>query len=446
MRCKMQFYTVVKRLRGGKFVSSVNQRLGRFYSLSENNVFDKQKRLLSKTLKYTSKHVPYYNQLLSDKKDLNIFDFPIVSKKLISENYRDFLSERINRYVCTEGYTGGSTGEPFHIILNGGYEYHFGLRKWRTYGYCKNDTILAMDGSKLPNDLIENNIFWNAKNKDAIPFGNYLLSSLYLTDENAECYCRFLFDLKPKFIRGYPSFIYSVACYAKEKNINLNGFCKGIELTSENAYKYQIEFIKSIYGCPVYLQYGHAEACVFGFSVDDTYVYRIEPLYGYVEVVDENGNHVKEGKVGEVVVTTLHNRALPLIRYRTGDYAEYGGMDARYIYLNKVLGRTQDYIINRENKKVLLTALIFGQHNSAMRKILKWQMEQFEIGKINLHIIKTEEYCEKDEISLRDMLKKLGNVSVEFDYTDNIPVTPRGKSKMLIQHLNYNLWNFRYLK
>jgi len=39
----------------------------------------------------------------------------------------------------------------------------------------------------------------------------------------------------------------------------------------------------------------------------------------YTEVVDEEGNPVKEGESGEVVITTIGVEGMPLIRYKTGD-------------------------------------------------------------------------------------------------------------------------------
>ena len=48
-------------------------------------------------------------------------------------------------------------------------------------------------------------------------------------------------------------------------------------------------------------------------------------LWLHVEVLDENGQHVKEGETGEVVVTSFSNYVMSFIRYRTGDLVEYGG-------------------------------------------------------------------------------------------------------------------------
>ena len=38
------------------------------------------------------------------------------------------------------------------------------------------------------------------------------------------------------------------------------------------------------------------------------------------EIIDENGNVLPKGETGELVITTIGMQAMPLIRYRTGDY------------------------------------------------------------------------------------------------------------------------------
>jgi len=41
----------------------------------------------------------------------------------------------------------------------------------------------------------------------------------------------------------------------------------------------------------------------------------------FLEVLDEAGNEVTSGELGEIVITTLGNEGMPLIRYQTGDLA-----------------------------------------------------------------------------------------------------------------------------
>ena len=100
-----------------------------------------------------------------------------------------------------------------------------------------------------------------------------------------------------------------------------------------------------------------------------------------------------------------------------------------------MLGRTQDFIFDKMGNRVLLTALIFAQHCKAFGHITKWQLEQNVNGEVTAHIIRGEKYSLQDEIEIYELFKKSGNVETIFDYVEEIPLTPRGKSKMLIQNI-----------
>ncbi len=430
--------SVIRHIIHGTFFTHVKElTVDTWYANAEKNVFKKQKRMLDNILHYAVNYCPHYKSL-KGKKHLQLNDFPIVSKLDISVDYDSFVSIKKKHYTYSTAYTGGSTGEPFKLyttytprILEN--------KRWIHYGYEKGDIVLAMDGTKLPEKNIKEKKYLYKKGHKDIPFGSYGLSSLYLTDASAQQYCENINKLKPSFIRGYPSFVYSIACYAESLGISMGEYIKGIELTSETAFDYQIEKIRNIFckrtGSKIFLQYGHTEGCVCAYTIDESFRYRVEPLYGYVEIVDDHGQHVSEGQTGEVVVTTLRNKVMPLIRYRTGDYAEYGGHDDKYVYLNKIHGRTQDYIVDNDGNKVLLTALIFGQHFKALGHISKWQIEQSEKGIVKVRIQRGHEWTKEDEKEISELFSETGHVKCVFIYDEEIPLTPRGKSKMLIQHL-----------
>ncbi|MCI8724962.1 MAG: hypothetical protein HFG66_02335 [Hungatella sp.] len=426
----MNIHNMLFVLENKTLFTQIMRKAKRKYFLSGKNVFDKQLKQLSFMLNYVNQHCRFYQNIQYK----SIIDFPIIDKRILKERYDDFVSDISNRYLYADAYTGGSTGEPLHFLRSGGYEYEFEVKKWIKYGYRTGDRILALDGTKIEQSLISNNIFWKRVSQNELPYGSYAISSLYLTNKNIKMYIDFLISQGAEFWRGYPSFIYQIACYVINNNISFPKM-KGIELTSETSYEFQIQKIKEAFDVPVYLQYGHSEACIFGYTYDESYRYKMEPLYGYVEVLNTNGQQVKVGEIGEVVVTSLHNYVMPLIRYRTGDYAVWGGIDERYCYLNSVLGRTQDYIISHKGEKVLLTALIFGQHFKALGNIRRWQIEQFTPGKIIIHIVKDYSYTIDDENEIRNLFSELGNVDIQFDYAKDIRLTSGGKSLMINQHI-----------
>lgn len=79
--------------------------------------------------------------------------------------------------------------------------------------------------------------------------------------------------------------------------------------------------LESAYGCPVIDSYATTETGVIAYSTPGGTGLSVLPTDVYVEVVDESGQPVSEGERGEICVTGGRNPFVPLLRYRTGDYA-----------------------------------------------------------------------------------------------------------------------------
>ncbi len=391
------------------------------------------KKRLESFLDYALHHCRYYRELDADSRNLR--SFPILTKDIIRNRYDDLISDEKDRIPYRESYTGGSTGEPLHFINQMDLDPIYQVVLWQKMGYRPGDIILSMDGTKIPDDVRAQNIFWGKKNKRNLPYGGYFISSLYLNDENIPLYVKYINELKPAFIRAYPIFIYTVAKYMKDNNIPVTYRVKGIQLTSESSFPYQHDLIESVFGTTVYMQYGHTECCAFAYTYDKSRKYLTAPLYGFMEILDEKGEHVKMGETGEIVVTSYFNRVMPLIRYKTGDRGEFGGYKGNSMIINRIDGRTQDYIIDGNGRKVMITALIMAQHCAALGHIRKWQIEQTEKGMITMHIIKGLDYTEESERELSHLIYENSGITVSFDYVDTLPVTERGKSKLVIRHI-----------
>lgn len=365
-----------------------------------------------------------------------IKDFPLLSKGIIRDNFEDLISDEKDRFIYWDAYTGGSTGEPLHFINQSCIDLPYLTMFWKYMGWKRGDIVIAMACANVSDEDLRKNIYWAVENKGDIPYGRIECSSLYWNDKTAKYYVEFLNDIKPDFIRGYPSFIYEFSKYVLDNGIILDFKVKGIQMTSETSFEYQYSAIKEAFRTDrIYLVYGMTEQCAFGYTYDSSYEYVMDPLYGYVEVVDKEGNEVSEGETGEIVVTSFYNKVMPLIRYKTGDIAVKGKTINGKLHLKHLMGRSQDYIIDRCNRRVLLTALIFGQHFPALGNISKWQIEQWSPGKITMHIIRGRGYSIDDEVQIRKIFDRLGNVDVMFDYINQIDSTGRGKSKMLVQHI-----------
>lgn len=72
----------------------------------------------------------------------------------------------------------------------------------------------------------------------------------------------------------------------------------------------------------------------------------------YPEIIDPaTGNHVKEGEKGELVLTTLTKKGIPLIRYRTRDLTRFLPGECKcgrtHPKIDRIMGRTDDMLIIR---------------------------------------------------------------------------------------------------
>jgi phenylacetate-CoA ligase len=68
----------------------------------------------------------------------------------------------------------------------------------------------------------------------------------------------------------------------------------------------------------------------------------------YFEVIDDDGNVVKDGEWGELVITTLRKQAAPLVRYRTHDLTRklpnMCSCGRPYPMIDHIMGRTDDMV------------------------------------------------------------------------------------------------------
>ncbi len=398
--------------------------------------------MLTETLIYAAKHCPYYTQTLpglSQIRQLSEAEFkrlPFLTKDIIRKHSKDLISGIVPPNGLSPRKTGGSTGEPLAFWSSGNPDGEYQKFLYELYGYEPGDKILAMDGTLVEDELTTKSIFWKVKNNgNMLPYGGMALSSLYLTDKTMPAYVDFILSYKPDFIRGYPAFITDIARYIATKNIKVDFRIKGIELTSELALSIQVNSIGQAFHTKVFGQYGHTEASVFGYTTDDTFAYYCAPTYGLTEVINENDQQAGIGEEGEIVVTGFSNIGMPFIRYRTGDRAVYGGAENGIVKLNQVLGRTADIIYNATGDKILLTALIFGQHYDALSRIAQWQIVQNIKGEVNISIHSMPGYSQADENEISQAFYTIANIKCDFVYDAEFIKTAAGKVRFVIQNV-----------
>ena len=410
----------------------INLLFNEFYQYSYS-LHEARNYLLKNILLHALENSIYYKEIvgtieISEDNLYNVLkEFPILTKQVIRTNYHKIKSNSNIPHKLFN--TGGSTGEPFEFPLSktsGIIDYRHQKEYYLQNNYVAGKIIAAFDGTAIPFNKRRNNKYWLRKKIGHLPYGSYRFSSHYFNDETCLHYIRKFLEIKPTFIRGYPSFIYDFVQKLIENNIRVD-FVKNVQLTAETIYNYQIDYIKDYFNCDVYGQYGNSEATIYALTDKNNLEYYCSPLYSFVEILSDDNKHVSIGKEGEIVTTGFYNYIMPFIRYKTGDRAVYGGEDDGIVKLIRITGRTQEFIYDNKFNKINITGIVFGQHFKAFSNIKKWQIIQNEVGKIIIKIIPTEEYTKDDEEEIISNISNQASIEVKIKICNYVELSNRGK-------------------
>jgi phenylacetate-CoA ligase len=173
------------------------------------------------------------------------------------------------------------------------------------------------------------------------------LSAFNLDEEDFEGYWHRCLRFKPAWMVGYASLLHMFAEWIDGNG--LDGSSIGLRVvmpTSEPINDYQRAQVGAVFGAPLFDEYGAGEVGGIAYGCEKGRLHVVMENV-IVELLDGDGQAVAPGEVGEVVVTDLTNRAMPLLRYRLGDRAVRGercdcGRGSQTI--DKVLGRVHDVV------------------------------------------------------------------------------------------------------
>jgi phenylacetate-CoA ligase len=359
-------------------------------------------------------------------------ELPFVEREMINDNLEDFSSDVKGRYYHT---TGGSTGTPLGFyrdpvswareLASKAYQYY--RVGWKE-GHRK--LVLRGGGPILSADHM----------KYEPRFNELKCSSLHLSPEQMETYRKRALDFKPDWIMCYPSSGY---IFAKFLSAPPRPFppIKGILCASENLYDFQKTLLSEAFSVRVFSHYGQCEMVVLAGFCEHEDTYHVLPQYGYAELVGGNGKPVVEpGQVGEIVGTSFIMRATPFIRYRTGDLAVLKGWQCRscgrpYQIWERIEGRAQEFFVTGTGRYIPMTAL--NMHDGIFDHIKRFQFFQKEKGKVVFRFAAKDSCNEKilQAMNARLMLKFGDDVELEMEPVKEIPLTPRGKQRFLIQEM-----------
>lgn len=282
-----------------------------------------QGELLKETVSCLYKNSPFYRKRLVYPPDINgiedISRLPLTTKEDLQRDNWGFLCgprNNLSEIVATTGTTGA------HVFI--------GLTKKDMERLAENEKRCFSYTGVTPDDLFllsvtMDNLFIAGM---AYYSGLQRLGAgvIRMGPHSPKRQLELIQGLKPTGIVAVPSFIIAIYKQAEKDNINLEeSSLKKIVLIGE-AIRNQ-DFSSNTLGKMVekasfvesFSTYGITEAQVAFCECREHKGLHSHPDLVYPEIVDDNGNVLKDWETGELVVTTFQIEGMPLLRYRTGD-------------------------------------------------------------------------------------------------------------------------------
>ena len=409
-----------------------------------------QRQLLISMLSHCERSVPYYSDLMHNLGDSfrqdpksYLSQFPILTKDLIRKHFDRLRSKDLPRRKWHYNTSGGSTGEPVKFIQDQDYWDHIIATKMLAFdraGRKFGEPTLWVWGSER--DILEGSMGLKLIIANRLT-NNDFFNAFRMNAKNIRELVERLNTHPPTLIIAYAQAIYEVAMFVEREKLNLIPQSR-IITTSGTLYPFMREKIANVFQCKVLNLYGSREVGDIACECADCPELHVFQPGNYIEVVDDNGCLVPKGTTGNILITSLNNFAMPLIRYAIGDRGALSGKEICSCgrngqILEKISGRNVDTFKAKDG------TLVDGEYFTHLLYFREWvskfQIIQKSSSLIIFRIIKTERDYKPDEID--EITEKTRRVigtdcEIRFEFVNDIPLSASGKYRYTISEIGIN--------
>jgi len=419
-------FPIIDLIGGTSFYRSY-ELLKNFEYADRQEITKYQTNKLRKILTFAYKHVPYYHSLFNKIKITEFSNFeindlhkiPPLTKDIIRNNFDELKSSGFSKIKHKYHSTGGSTGNPIYFYQDfDSYSLSWpaNIRGWGFIGFTLGDRIMTLGSSSL---------FKKKKSKE-----QQLLHALFrvrtygginMSEEICEQY---IIDIKKyniKYIYGYATSIFILARHVLKTGNKIN--IKGVMPTSEICPPHYKECYKRAFNCQICDSYGARDGNISAFECPEGNFHLSEFSIPIIE---------GEGKSGNVLVTDLYNKSMPMINYEVGDALvmsdEICKCGRQQLISTEILGRVQN-LITFDNGRVITGpgwTILFKDRN-----VNKYRIRQTGGMNLEVDIVPAKNYHKKIEesIILDSFKRNVGeDVDIKFNYFGDLETLPSGKA------------------
>ncbi|CAN7194122.1 AMP-binding protein [Peribacillus frigoritolerans] len=382
-----------------------------------------------------SNYVEYYAFLKGYKVD-TIQDFekiPLLTKQKIRETNELLISNKIkDKKELWAGSSSGSTGKPLKYYRDKESINIERLQYNSFYQYCGcniNNKRIRISGVKIAKFQQKKPPYWLYIDR----YKQMQCSAYHISKSTYRDYLGMFKKTGAEYATGFPSGWAALAELMIDNDLTYSGF-KAIITDSEGLTLEQKVKVEKAFNCPVYQTYGLGEVGMCAVQCKNGH-YHILPTH-YVEIVDSEGNSVADGIEGEIVVTDFNSSSHPYIRYATGDlgimFHDDCGCGFKTPYFTEIVGRIEDYILTKDDRKVTRLSLIVKPAVG----IKESQIIQVSKDEIVINVVPDNNFDKESmKIVVETAKEFVGDMNVSWQAVSRLERMQSGKLKFLIRKI-----------
>ncbi len=328
--------------------------------------------------------------------------------------------------------TSGSTGKPMTFHRSAQQESWFWalrFRIWGWAGYRPGDPYLTVN--------LNPRLGWKKKLQDVLFRCAYLTFNADNLD--AERIADTLERRRIPHLNGFSSSLFVLAQYMLDHGVRTPSVT-GVTATGDTLFPPYREAIEAAFGVRVLDYYGAGGE---GFHVasqcpESGSRYHLHPENAVLEILGDDGP-AAIGEPGRIVLTQLHNDAMPLVRYDLGDLAVPAPAGARCTcgrtlpMLERLEGRVPDLITVPGG--TFLVPHFFVVLFKGLQSVHRYQIVQRRQGGMRVRLV-GREGCRREAVEetvRREVAAATRErIEAEFEWVGDIPLSGAGKRRLVI--------------
>lgn len=365
---------------------------------------------------------------------------PLLTKTDLREQGDLLLAQGVHKQTLHRHTTSGSTGVSVTVYRDEACQQ---LKRGATLrcdewtGWRLGEPVAAIWGN--PQVRAD----WKGRLRRALLDRTYVyLDTLKMNEKSMQTFAETLVAKPPSMLFGHAHSLYLFASYVQAKLPDVSIRPKAVLSTCMVLHDFERELITSIFGCPVINRYGCEEVSLIACECRRGEGLHVNAECVYVELIDEHGKACSPGQPGRVVVTDLHNLAMPMIRYEVGDMAVWADKPCScgrtLPLLARIEGRVADYVVTKAGEYISGISLT---ENFAVKipGVAQMQIVQEEVELFTFNIVRGSDFSDQSLSMLAEQVALHFGKGTQYVvvYMDRIPQEPSGKYRFCISRVKH---------